>query len=46
MERDPETKALPFVALLVSIAQQYIAQKAEGSSAREGLSARRERGQG
>ncbi len=33
-----------FVALLASIAQQYIAQKAEGSSARERLSARRERG--
>jgi voltage-gated potassium channel len=30
-----------FVALLASIAQQYIAQKAEGPSARERLSSRR-----
>lgn len=70
--RDPETKALPFVAedlhptsagtqiftifyiltgigvfvaLLASVAQQYIAQKAESPSARERLSARRHRGQ-
>ncbi len=34
-----------FVALLASVAQQYIAQKAEGPSARERLSARRHRGQ-
>jgi voltage-gated potassium channel len=32
-----------FVALLASVAQQYIAQKAEGPSARERLSARRSR---
>ena len=32
-----------FVALLASVAQQYIAQKAESPSARERLSARRER---
>lgn len=31
------------VALLASVAQQYIAQKAEGPSARERLSARRSR---
>ena len=35
-----------FVALLASIAQQYIAQKAEGSSARERLDAHRRRGSG
>ena len=34
-----------FVALLASVAQQYIAQKAEGPSARERLSARRHRSQ-
>ena len=34
-----------FVALLASVAQQYITQKAEGPSARERLSARRHRGQ-
>jgi len=34
-----------FVALLASVAQQYIEQKAEGPSARERLSARRRRGQ-
>jgi len=34
-----------FVALLASVAQQYIAQKAESPSARERLSARRRRGQ-
>ena len=34
-----------FVALLASVAQQYIAQKAEGPSARERLSSRRHRGQ-
>lgn len=34
-----------FVALLASIAQQYIAQKAESSSARERLRARRGGGQ-
>ncbi len=34
-----------FVALLASVAQQYIAQKAEGPSARERLGARRQRGQ-
>jgi voltage-gated potassium channel len=33
-----------FVALLASIAQQYIAQKGEGPSARERLDARRHRG--
>jgi voltage-gated potassium channel Kch len=33
-----------FVALLASIAQQYIAQKADGPSARERLDARRHRG--
>ena len=33
-----------FVALLASIAQQYIAHKAESPSARERLSTRRERG--
>jgi voltage-gated potassium channel Kch len=33
-----------FVALLASVAQQYIAQKAEGPSARERLSTRRQRG--
>lgn len=33
-----------FVALLASVAQQYIAQKAEGPSARERLDARRHRG--
>ena len=32
-----------FVALLASVAQQYIAQKAESPSARERMSARRER---
>ena len=35
-----------FVALLASVAQQYIAQKSEAPSARERLSARRERRQG
>jgi voltage-gated potassium channel Kch len=35
-----------FVALLASVAQQYIAQKTESPSARERLSARRERRQG
>jgi voltage-gated potassium channel len=34
-----------FVALLASVAQQYITQKAESPSARERLSARRHRGQ-
>ncbi len=34
-----------FVALLASVAQQYIAQKTESPSARERLSARRHRGQ-
>jgi voltage-gated potassium channel len=34
-----------FVVLLASVAQQYIAQKAEGPSARERLSSRRHRGQ-
>ena len=34
-----------FVALLASVAQQYIEQKAESSSARERLSARRQRHQ-
>jgi voltage-gated potassium channel len=34
-----------FVALLASVAQQYIAQKTEAPSARERLSARRHRGQ-
>ena len=34
-----------FVALLASIAEQYIAQKSERTSARERLSARRRRGQ-
>jgi voltage-gated potassium channel Kch len=34
-----------FVALLGSVAQQYIAQKGERTSARERLSARRHRGQ-
>jgi voltage-gated potassium channel len=34
-----------FVALLASVAQQYITQKAEGPSARERLSARRRRDQ-
>ncbi|HEY8082667.1 MAG TPA: potassium channel family protein [Solirubrobacterales bacterium] len=34
-----------FVALLASVAQQYIAQKAEAPSARERLGARRQRGQ-
>ncbi len=34
-----------FVALLASVAQQYIEQKAESPSARERLSARRRRGQ-
>ncbi len=34
-----------FVALLASVAQQYIAQKAEGPSARDRLSARRQRRQ-
>jgi len=33
-----------FVALLASIAQQYIAQKADGPSARERLGGRRRRG--
>ena len=33
-----------FVALLASVAQQYIAQKAEAPSARERLDARRHRG--
>jgi voltage-gated potassium channel Kch len=33
-----------FVALLASVAQQYIAQKTEGPSARERLSTRRQRG--
>lgn len=33
-----------FVALLASVAQQYIAQKAETPSARERLDARRHRG--
>jgi F0F1-type ATP synthase membrane subunit c/vacuolar-type H+-ATPase subunit K len=35
-----------FVALLASVAQQYIAQKAESPSARDRLSARRQRRQG
>jgi voltage-gated potassium channel Kch len=35
-----------FVALLASVAQQYIAQKTESPSARERLSARRQRRQG
>jgi voltage-gated potassium channel len=35
-----------FVALLASVAQQYIAQKAEAPSARERLSSRRQRRQG
>lgn len=35
-----------FVALLASVAQQYIAQKTESPSARERLSARRQRHQG
>lgn len=35
-----------FVALLASVAQQYIAQKTETPSARERLSARRKRHQG
>ena len=35
-----------FVALLASIAQQYIAHKADGPSARERLDARRHRGGG
>ena len=34
-----------FVALLASVAAQYIAQKAEGGSARERLRAHRDRGQ-
>ncbi len=34
-----------FVALLASVAQQYIEQKAESPSARERLSSRRHRGQ-
>jgi voltage-gated potassium channel Kch len=34
-----------FVALLASVAQQYIAQKAESPSTRERLSTRRHRGQ-
>jgi voltage-gated potassium channel len=33
-----------FVALLASVAEQYIKQKSEGGSARERLSARRRRG--
>ncbi len=35
-----------FVALLASLAQQYIAQKSEATSARERLGARRQRRQG
>ncbi len=35
-----------FVALLASVAQQYVAQKTESPSARERLSARRQRRQG
>jgi len=35
-----------FVALLASVAQQYIAQKSESPSARERLSSRRQRRQG